>query len=269
MFLLLKRISQVIVFIIFISCNLKAAPFEAYKPTWKIGQKWQVEVAVKTQAKSTREDKLHFVPRWVTLNYDFVVEKVVKIDGEPCWCIRLGFLKSNEPLMSSKPYCRMYYRVSDGTLKRLESLSWREPNKVIAGDTYSGGTAIVGIWTRPIPMAFPFFLADSAKYSPTPYIRGDGTKRYNFYEAYQSISIIKEGELKIYIKERDEKKEQEGLASSQIWEKGMPWWTEAIDLENGVFQSKARLVSINGKKLKNPRPWNLGPANKKPVLHKK
>ena len=253
---------------VLVSTGLQAAPFEEYRPTWTVGQAWAIEVIGKTQPKKLGiKNPPPFVARWATVTCGFVVEKMVEVEGDPCWCIRIDFLKEKKGTLYPRPCYRVYYRVSDSTLKRVESLN-DKGDKFIAEKTYFGGPAIAEIWAEPVPMAFPFFLADSEKYSPKPEIRKDGTKRYKSYEAHQTCRIIEEkvgGEqkelLNVYIKEKDEVKEQEGLAAVQIWEKGMPWWSETTETRNGSFRYKARLISIDGKKLENPRPWNLGPAN--------
>jgi len=272
-----QTISQKLIFLILVmgGVSVLAAPFDAYKPTWKIGQKWQIEVSGKTQPKSTRKDKLHFVPRWGTLTYGYIIEKVTQIDGEPCWCIRIDLLKSDKEFIGVIPCYRVYYKKSDSTLKRVESLG-EKGEHFIAADTYSGGPAIADSWTESMPMAFPYFSSCSSKYSPKPYIRGDGTKRYNIYEAYQTAHIIVKNMrgknvsvFSVYIKERDDVKKQEGLASLQIWEKGMPWWSEVIETKNGIFRYKARLVSINGKRLENLPEWDLKSASISPSATKK
>ena len=263
----IQKMVPLMVLTVLVSSGLQAAPFEEYRPTWKVGQKWTVEILKKTpQPKLAVPNPPPFVAQWRTITYDFVVEKMVEVEGDPCWCIRIDIIKNKQSPNSLACY-RVYHRVSDSTLKRVERLN-DKGDKFEAGYTYSGGSAIVGGWTGLLPMEFPFFHADAEKHSPKPEIRKNGSKRYNSYEAYQTACIIEkkvQGEkkkvLSVYIKEKDEVKEQEGLAVLQLWEKGMPWWSEATETENGTFYRKARLISIDGKKLENPRPWNLGPAN--------
>ena len=261
---LIQKVIITVFFIMLTSVSLRAEPFKVYKPTWEIGQKWTVEVAKKTpQPKLGMRNPPPFVAQWGILTFRFVVEKIVEIEGDPCWCIRIDFLRNDK----KHPSYRLYYSVSRSALKRLEVFN-DKGEKIVTGESYSGDSAVVGEWVRSLPLEFPFFLADAEKHSPQPFIRKDGTKRYKSYEAYQTCRIIEKnvrGEKKkifsVYVKERDEVKEQEGLAALQLWEKGMPWWSEATETENGIFRCKARLISIGGKKLENPRPWNLGPAN--------
>lgn len=264
----IQKMVPLMVVPVLVATTLWAEPFEAYKPTWEMGQKWIVEVRGKTpQPKLGMRNPPPFVAQWATTTRGFLVEKVVEVEGDPCWCIRVDYLRNGTRYLHATTYYRMYYRVSDSSLKRKERICLKT-GKVEVGRTFSGDSSIIIGRIGSLPMGFPFFHADSEKYSPKPHIRSDGIKIYNSYEAYQTCRIIEEkvGDekkkvLSIHIKEKDEVKEQEGLAVLQLWEKGMPWWSEATETENGTFYRKARLISIDGKKLENPCPWNLDPAN--------
>jgi len=255
--------------------TLQAIPIKEYKPIWEVGQNWTIEITGKTQQKKlSMKRSSAFIAKRMVIKCNFIVETKTVVGGEPCWCIRIDFLQKKKDGYQSVPVYKLYYRISDFTMKRVERLGGNGA-LVEAGYTYSGGDAIISEWTRPLPMAFPFFYAKTNSLAPRVNKIVGGTGIYNSYSAHQATKLVKQeirGENKdilfITLEGRGELG-NEGLSDTQIWEKGMPWWTEATETENGVFQSKARLVSINGKRLENLPEWDLKSTSISPSATKK
>lgn len=144
-----------------------------YKPLWRVGQKWDVEVETMTQRPPTASRvKKEFVSRKITRGYAFEVEAIEEVEGELCYRIRMQsvmmMIDGNEVKgapRQRRSFYKIFNRADDYSLKMLQKLDV-STGKMEASQKYPRGPAHATDWVGFLPLEFPVFSKEAARFSP-------------------------------------------------------------------------------------------------------
>jgi len=267
-----------------VPASVQGVPSEDYRPDWTVGQKWTVEVLRKVwpvrASGWSEKHKSGVGPRQLSMLYEFQVEAVQEIEGTPYWRVRVGCTGVDGHDVSGQGFSRFYFMKDDLSLKRKDRIRTGS-DKAEHTQNLGGGRPVIGVECGYLPMAFPLFSAGTAEYKPKKHKQESGPDYHDEKEAYQTCSIKKmpDGQkaLKIYLEEKYERNPKDPKpeavkdgqvemdrntrrSATQIWQKGMPWWSEMEAKERrntegvSIRLTRARLVSVNGTALPGVQP---------------
>jgi len=246
--------------------NLWAGPFSEFKPLWKVGQTWKVEVTKESEPPmlGVRPESLPpFVPQKFVSTYKFTVEGMREVDGETCYQIRVQTVRIDDLVTTSTTYRgrlefhRLYFRKNDLTLKCLERIRREHgnPDDILDNSRkFERMPVALSVTTMDIPMYCPMFDAehdsyDASKDSPlvrnkTPIRRGnEANQRCRVMN--ETINGKEERVLRVELDDKDSL-DRPKTPVVQVWRKGMPWCVREEREYHGV-RLPARLVEVDGK----------------------
>lgn len=219
-----------------------------FSPVWSSGQRWRVLVERWTEPSALpAEQALEFVPRRVTFVYECQVLNSVTLAGESCYCARIDCVLVNGKTIRDEKLYRIYVRKADYTLKLVERRD-RRSDRIEATASFARGPVDATDWVGFLPMAFPSFQTEQLEDATRS--RSVGIDEMNVKETervvqdQERIALASKGKstesLRITVR-----KIGGGLVrqqSTQVWQKGKPWWTEATHERNGRFWCSAILL---------------------------
>lgn len=216
-----------------------AEDFVSYRPSWKVGQTWQVDVETLTVAPIRGEDEMKaFVPKKIVYGHTFKVEALEDIEGESCYVVRVDVVSIDGKTREFSPrdyrcFRRFSFRMDDCTLKRLQGFRVLGDEQTVDYTiNYHRGPAQVTEFTGFLPADWPTFSQDAQRYAPSESTEPNGVSRGKLYQARQKHEFSKEvwtvneterPALNIVLSQVRPGYRTSPETTEQVWVRGMPW----------------------------------------------
>ncbi len=218
----------------------------SYKPSWRVGQTWEVEVQTMTQPPAlARQTKQEFVPKKITYGYTFKVKATEEIEGEVCYQIRIQLMTINGNEVTATPkvkgapreysyFYRIFNRADDGSLKMIQRFN-EHTGKMEASEKYPRGPAHATDWLSFLPAEFPVFSEegqrrygppDTAEPNATDVRKGIRSWHWQRSQPAKDVWVVNGTEksaLSITLFRGRPGDMMGPERAEQIWIKGMPW----------------------------------------------
>ena len=212
-----------------------------------------------TERPNLPEDRLaNWRPTEFAVVYQFTVQALEDINSEPCFRIRIdaktldgvpiGETVNGITYGQNVEYWRIYLRQSDFTLKRVERLR-SGADQIVASHQFEPGPVDVTETVGDLILAIPSFQGgEQSTIEPLVHRTASGermgTAVGHCRQSEETARIRINGQEKDALKMTLEKipEDSHSRVTTEIWKKGMPWWTEATYYRDGRPWCWAKLL---------------------------
>ncbi len=204
---------------------------EVFTPDWSPGDKWLVEVKYVRPSLARTSDP---AGEEVTRRFEHEVMGEEAVGGDDCTAVKVIEVEGSPP----QTYRLFYYRTDDFTLAAYDEVLVFDAQSRVRTRNEWGRDGFVKLGRRGDEMIvdhpkMPITCQDETRRSG-----GGGQPEVAHAIRFRANNTRMECEMKGGGPEGS----HDAVSSFQVWERGLPWWSEAIRMKGGREEIRARIV---------------------------
>lgn len=238
----LQRVIKCLLCVFILKLNAFAQSNLDFKPLWHAGQRWKIEVEKMSGSLDPKPEGWR--PKLLKSVYEFEVEGNIEVDGEQCISIITRQVSFNGKLSSQRRQYRLIMRTSDLSIKECRKI-FIKPEKVIVIRTYADSGAVdLGLESQ--LLVLPVFEDESIQNETDRkerYSKAVNRSEFRFcrqQEAFKKFLTHDGAEVEALLFTFENVNMPK--KATQLWIKGMPWWSESTYFSDGNLLASARLI---------------------------
>jgi glycine cleavage system H protein len=207
---------------------LPAGANEAFTPDWGVGDGWRVVLRYRRPSYGASESGVEDVV--VERTFEYAVLQDALLGPDECWRLAVAEVQEEPP----ETLKVLYFRTADFTLAAVDDIPTHDVSAFSRRPNAWGNEPFVQLGPADLLIVdhprMPCGCADD-----TRHVRVAGEPALTQLVRFRAGATRMEVEL--VAEELGER-----LVSRQVWERGLPWWTEAVRERGGVEVVRAALV---------------------------